>query len=461
MPRATFMILLALAASIGGCAGTEAFTCADDEACAGVGPGARCEANGWCSYEDETCDGGRRYGDLAGDGLGGVCLGEEGGTHGTTTGSPMTSPTTEDPPSDDTSTDTDGLDTATSEDTGPPVSEGWWDCGWAERRELTLDVPDTGEVLAGFPVLVILDASRIDASIMAADGRDLRFVAEDGTTVLPHQLEQWSPAGLSWAWVRMSELPPGETRLTMYYGNPAATPTDGTAVWGGYTGVWHMGFEFADATGISAPGLGTAVTDWGQAGPAQRFVPPLDGIAVTPSPPLDGLFAQGGTITAMIRASGWGSNEQGLVVGRADGPNGDGGWVLAVDGSGEALRFARGFTINRRTWYTPDGSLSLHAWRHVAVVYQDDALADPVFYVDGVPQRAIPQGMSNGDPEPDDAPTLHLGGEPSSGEQTFDGIVDEVRVAPLPRSGAWMTVEVAALRDELASYGAPQSSPCE
>lgn len=465
MPRATLVSSLLLASMLGGCMSGGEFTCADDQACAGVGPGARCEANGWCSYEDEACGEGRRYGDHAGDGLGGLCVGEEPATGSASTSGPVsTSSTTVGDPT------LDGPDASQGASAGPgsspgtddtgPVLDDWWDCGWAARRGLTLDVPATGEVLADVPVLVILDASRIDPSIMADDGRDLRFVADDGVTVLPHELEQWSPEGLSWAWVRVPSLPPGQTRLTLYYGNPAAEPLDPTAVWSGYAGVWHMGFEFADATGNNEPGQGMATTTDGQAGPAQRFVPPQDGVAVTVSPALDGLFAAGGTASAMIRASGWGDNGQGLVIGRADSPNGDGGWVLAVDGARQALRFVRGFTMNRRTWYTPDGSLVLHAWHHVAVVYQDDPVADPAIYIDGVPQSLSAQGMTNGSPDPEQAPTLHIGGVPFTTADTFDGIVDETRLIPVPRSAAWMTVETAALRDELASYDAQQSSPC-
>ena len=50
------------------------FSCADDDACEGVGPAAQCELNGFCSFADAECPSGRRYGDLAGDGLGGECV---------------------------------------------------------------------------------------------------------------------------------------------------------------------------------------------------------------------------------------------------------------------------------------------------------------------------------------------------------------------------------------------------
>jgi hypothetical protein len=179
-----------------------------------------------------------------------------------------------------------------------------------------------------------------------------------------------------------------------------------------------------------------------------------------PAAALDGLFAGGGTITAMIRPSGWGSNGHGLVVGRADEFNGDGGWVLQVDAGTDGLRFARGFTTNRRTWYAPAQSLSLHAWHHVAVVYQDDPDGAPAIYIDGASLAVDEQGSGMGTPTPDEAPELHIGGEPSSYQQSFNGMIDELRLAPRRRSGAWMTVELSVMRDELASYGPPQSSPC-
>ena len=92
MPRAMSVIWSVAALLLGACRGGGEFTCADDQACAGVGPEARCEGNGWCSFADEACGSGHRYGDHAGDGLGGVCVGEELET-GTSTSSP--SPTTQ------------------------------------------------------------------------------------------------------------------------------------------------------------------------------------------------------------------------------------------------------------------------------------------------------------------------------------------------------------------------------
>lgn len=67
-----------------GCNSPETFNCQDD---AGCGNDGECEANGFCSFPDEGCESGRRYGDLAGAGLQGQCVAPGDGSTGTPTGS--------------------------------------------------------------------------------------------------------------------------------------------------------------------------------------------------------------------------------------------------------------------------------------------------------------------------------------------------------------------------------------
>lgn len=74
-----------------GCSGANQFSCQSDEACAG----GFCEAQGWCSFPDDACESGRRFGDHSGAGLAGVCVdpvdgGSGGGSDGASDG-PMTS----------------------------------------------------------------------------------------------------------------------------------------------------------------------------------------------------------------------------------------------------------------------------------------------------------------------------------------------------------------------------------
>ncbi len=57
-----------------GCSGGSVFQCEEAGQCQRDGASGTCEADGYCSFPDEICDSGRRYGDLAPAGLAGTCV---------------------------------------------------------------------------------------------------------------------------------------------------------------------------------------------------------------------------------------------------------------------------------------------------------------------------------------------------------------------------------------------------
>jgi len=55
------------------------------------------------------------------------------------------------------------------------------------------------EDLLDFPVLVVLNPTKIDYSAFKTDGSDIRFVdAGDGPTMLSHEVEIWISGGTSY-----------------------------------------------------------------------------------------------------------------------------------------------------------------------------------------------------------------------------------------------------------------------
>lgn len=54
------------------CTDTRVFACMQDGQCGAEG--SVCQADGWCSFVDDACPSGFRYGEHAGDGLGGACV---------------------------------------------------------------------------------------------------------------------------------------------------------------------------------------------------------------------------------------------------------------------------------------------------------------------------------------------------------------------------------------------------
>ena len=146
-----------------GCGGA-AFACEDDTQCSSDGSG-QCELSGYCSFPDESCPSGRRYGDAAGGGFSGKCvrsddastetsLGSSSGgttepsttTLDTTTGTDSTSTSSSSSPTASTSTTSTetGTSTTTSTVTTEPASESTDDSsgdGCAAGFECVPDVP--------------------------------------------------------------------------------------------------------------------------------------------------------------------------------------------------------------------------------------------------------------------------------------------------------------------------------
>ncbi len=74
-------LALTFAIAIGGACGarTGAFLCFSDEECRLGGDQGTCEPIGYCSFVDDGCETGKRYGEFAGDSLGGRCVPPGGG----------------------------------------------------------------------------------------------------------------------------------------------------------------------------------------------------------------------------------------------------------------------------------------------------------------------------------------------------------------------------------------------
>lgn len=92
--------LAALASALAGCK-TGSFTCNDGSQCQLDAVAGYCEPVGYCSFDDSSCDSGRRYGKLAGSGLAGECVAVDDGptsgaatTGAATTGAVMSSAST-------------------------------------------------------------------------------------------------------------------------------------------------------------------------------------------------------------------------------------------------------------------------------------------------------------------------------------------------------------------------------
>ena len=111
------------------------------------------------------------------------------------------------------------------------------------QHQLEFDNTGIAENLVDFPVLISLTPADVDYASMQPNGEDLRFVDADNATVLPHEIGNWNPGGVSTVWVRIPQIDAnsGTDHIWLYYGNPAALDGQAAAtVWSGYAAVWHF-----------------------------------------------------------------------------------------------------------------------------------------------------------------------------------------------------------------------------
>jgi hypothetical protein len=100
------------------CGGGSAFSCTEDAQCRDGTALGVCEASGYCSFVDDTCESGRRYGSLAPQGFAEVCVQPVDATTGTA-GDDATADA-----ASETTEDTAGSSSATMPSTTLPVDPG-------------------------------------------------------------------------------------------------------------------------------------------------------------------------------------------------------------------------------------------------------------------------------------------------------------------------------------------------
>ena len=109
---------------------------------------------------------------------------------------------------------------------------------------VTKDV--AGATDAAMPVLVkLVENAPIGFSYADCDPSSMGFFDAD-LTQLPFEVDTWNPQGESLVWVK-SKLAQ-DTVIWLCYGGTPAEANDPSAVWEGYTGVWHLNGLATDTT---------------------------------------------------------------------------------------------------------------------------------------------------------------------------------------------------------------------
>ena len=344
------------------------------------------------------------------------------------------------------------------------VAPGWFNNQWTMRQKLTFN-NGSGSVLTNQAVLVTLDGTKIDYAKTLDNGQDLRFVDGNGA-LLDYEIESWNETGTSRVWVRVPQIDAASNTdfVWMYYGNSEASNVQNSgAVWSNQKAVLHMNGTPADSSSnaltVTTSG---ALAIGGVSAGARDFDGVDDFIKVGPSAEVNNLFATGGTISAWINPDSWGEAGYGRIIDKASttfGPNGP-GWALQVTSSG-AILFEHGFSSAAGDWITSGGVVSLSGgWYQVTVVYNASTPAtDPKIYINGV-QVAVTENLTpSGTITDDSSLQLTVGNYASNTTRTFDGGIDEVRVARTSLTTAQVLADYRSMTGALTTIGAAEPGP--
>ncbi len=367
--------------------------------------------------------------------------------------------------SESTSTATADVTTQTTDVTGETddVCMGWWDSAWSRRRRIDIDNTGQDEDLEDFTVLVTLDSESFDFEATAPDGIDLRFVDDDGQTVLAHHVERWDPATASAVWVRVDRVDAssGDDHLWLYYGNAAASDASDEA--GTYdsnhVAVWHLdetrGPHVDGTTGISCTwqgGGGGTQDAVGQIAGAVELDGIEDVVACGDDQIVDTIDA---TITAWVRSSLTGDTRQGVVsveslmgdfpglslyVRRSDGAIGT--W------SNNGYRFA----------LDPTNRVTADEWAFLAIRSTRDEVRGLIEVSrNGGAWETIESGDTN-DLRIDPGTPTAIGKWPGRGPDAgLRGTLDEIRISNVVRSDAWIRAQYLSSAGMFVTVGEAQS----
>jgi hypothetical protein len=344
----------------------------------------------------------------------------------------------------------------------------WWDTAWSHRRKLTFNNAGQPENLVDFPVLVVLNSSRIDYTRTQNAGQDLRFVDSNDATVLKHEIEKWDEAGTSYVWVKVPQIDASSSTdfIYVYYGNPSASAppaADAEQVWdSGFKMVHHLEETSGAHVDSSSNNNDSVVIDVATQGSAAGQIDgadvfsaaSTDHIDVANNATLNVGAGESMTVEAWMRTSTTGSPQH--VASKEESPGA--GWDLMVWSSNEA-RFTVYDDAVPASATVQAVVVTDNAW-HYLVGRWNRVTSTAELFVDGVSAATTTNGSLGASSFSGPGPfVIGEEGDASRGFN-FNGTIDEVRFSKVPRSSDWIKAQNLSMRDSFVSFGAEVAGCC-
>jgi biopolymer transport protein ExbB len=322
------------------------------------------------------------------------------------------------------------------------AGDTWWNEAWTARKKITVDTTQAAgnisEPVGGATVLLRLYEANYPATAKE-DLSDLRFVAADDKTVLPHHVEKLdSLMGEAFVWVKLPDVPPNaKTTFWLYFGAHGAEATKTEDPKGSYDAdavlVFHFSENGSPATD-STKNANTAESAGGKAegaciGSGVSFNG-SNSVSITPSPSL--LWIDNGpmTLSAWVKIA---SPQDAIIISRREG-----GKSLVV-GSTKGAPFVE---ISGQRAAATTQQFAPGSWTHVAVVCDG---GKTTLYVNGEQAAAIPAGL------PGMNSPLVIGGDSTPGATGFTGELDELQVHKVARAVGFIQLAAFGQNGEKAA----------
>ena len=332
----------------------------------------------------------------------------------------------------------------------------------ARRKPIVIQAARVTGAHTSFPVWIDLTDAELQARA-SATGADLYFT-DAGGAALAYEIQGWTPAtGRLTAWVRLPQLASNaNTTIYLRYGDPTGVPAaSGSATFSNaFAAVWHMDDPLTTPAITDATGTRMGATEGGL-GPGDQVMARLgggidfDGVddQITFTNPLAGGGAH--TISAWVNARTASTFDTIMIVGNP--ATNQSRWLHARYYPGTV---AYGFYGNDRdnagTTIENAGWVLLH-WvfegpNRMSRLYRDGVVVDNHMHAMGVNTQGAGGFLGNG--------PVNWG----AGGNTvvaLNGILDEVRIATVARTAAWVATEHANQSAPATFYtvGAEQAVP--
>lgn len=314
------------------------------------------------------------------------------------------------------------------------LADTWWNAEWTTRKKLTIDATKEGVDLGGEPgaaaILLRLHDGNFQFLAVKEDGSDLRFVAADDKTVLPHHIEKWDTLlNEAYVWVKSPPEMKAGTAVSfwMYYGNHGNAPKaeDARATYDADTSlVYHFserGSPPNDATGGGSNGQNAGTTAEGALiGGGLRLLPKT---MVTVPATAQVIWGEGGSMTWTAWARFAAPKAKGIIFSRSE--NGK-SFTVGIDNSVPYVEVKNGAAAAQRT--AAGEPLPPNAWKHLAVVAGDGTIT---LYIDGKTYSALSA------PLPGMNSPLLVGTDNETG---FEGELDEMTMHKVARTAAFLSL---------------------